>query len=61
MPALLGLGAFFIVSAIACYLIALGRGLNPVFWVVMGIMFGPLAVGAALLVEPKTNADRPDE
>jgi hypothetical protein len=31
-------------SAIICHLVAKNRGANPVFWGVMGLVFGPLAI-----------------
>jgi len=34
----------FIVSAVLCHFIAKSRGANPVFWGVMGAVFGPLAI-----------------
>lgn len=34
----------FIVSAVICHLIAKNKGLRPVFWGVMGGVFGPLAI-----------------
>jgi hypothetical protein len=33
-----------IVSGVICHLIAKRRGLKPVFWGVMGVLFGPLAI-----------------
>jgi len=33
-----------IVCGIVCHLIAKRLGLKPVFWGVMGVMFGPLAI-----------------
>ena len=35
---------FTLVSATICHLIAKSRGKNPVFWGVMGVIFGPLAI-----------------
>lgn len=43
---------------IACHQIAKRRGLNPVFWGVMGAVFGPLAIPFVLLVK---SANHPDE
>lgn len=34
----------FITSGILCHYIAKSRGANPVFWGVMGVLFGPLAI-----------------
>jgi len=33
-----------VLSAVICHHIAKKRGANPVFWGVMGLMFGPLAI-----------------
>jgi len=34
----------FVVSAILCHFVAKNRGANPIFWGVMGVIFGPLAI-----------------
>ncbi|MEN8178939.1 MAG: hypothetical protein ABFS39_09980 [Pseudomonadota bacterium] len=34
----------FLISGIVCYLAAKARGLKPVFWGIMGLLFGPLAI-----------------
>lgn len=44
------------VSAILCHLIAKQRGANPVFWGVMGLLFGPLAIPLVFLAKPAANA-----
>ena len=44
-----------ILSAVACHFIAKGRGLNSVFWGVMGGIFGPLAIPFIFLSKPKRN------
>ena len=36
--------AVFGISAVICHQIAKARGGNAVFWGVMGLLFGPLAV-----------------
>lgn len=37
------------------------KGLNPVFWAVMGGLFGPLALPFILLAKPeKRSSDKPD-
>lgn len=38
-----------IFSAAACHLIARQRGSNPVFWGLMGAIFGPLAIPFAFV------------
>ncbi len=42
----------FITCAIVCHNVAKGRGGNPVFWGVMGAVFGPLAVPFVFMVKP---------
>ncbi len=42
-----------IVSAVTCYQIAKKRGRRPVFWGVMGALFGPLAIPFAFLLHHK--------
>ena len=34
----------FVVCAFTCHSLAKSRGANPVFWGVMGLVFGPLAI-----------------
>lgn len=41
---------FFIVI---CHTIAKKRGSNPIFWAVMGGIFGPLAIPFVFLSKPK--------
>lgn len=41
--------AINLISIIACHLIAKNRGRKPVFWGVMGAVFGPLAIPFALM------------
>lgn len=45
--------AVTVASIIICHSIAKSRGLKPVFWGVMGAIFGPLAIPFVLLVKPK--------
>ena len=40
-----------ILSAIICHFLAKSRGANPVFWGVMGIVFGPLAIPFVFLAK----------
>lgn len=39
-----------------CHVIAKRRGAKPVFWGVMGALFGPFAIPFVLLLKPKTGA-----
>lgn len=39
----------FAASIICCHIIAKRRGSNPVFWGVMGALFGPLAIPFAFI------------
>lgn len=36
--------AITVVCAVVCHYLAVRRGLKPVFWTVMGALFGPLAI-----------------
>ncbi len=36
--------SIFLISGVVCHLIAKARGLKPVFWGIMGLLFGPLAI-----------------
>ncbi len=40
-------------SVVSCHAIAKRRGGNPVFWGVMGLLFGPFAIPFASLERPK--------
>lgn len=42
----------FIGSGVFCHYIAKSRGVNPVFWGVMGVMFGPVAIPFAWMSKP---------
>ena len=44
MTATILLALLFGASAALCHLIAKQRGSDPVFWTVMGVIFGPLAI-----------------
>ena len=48
-----GVMAALIVSAVLCHQIAKHKGNDPVFWGVMGAVFGPFAIPFALLAKPK--------
>jgi len=39
----------------ACYLIAKSRSANRQFWLVMGLLLGPLAIPFAFFAKPKKN------
>jgi hypothetical protein len=53
MTAILLMALVLLASVVACYAIAKRRGGNPVFWGLMGLLFGPLAIPFALLSRPK--------
>ncbi|BBN59756.1 hypothetical protein [Hydrogenovibrio marinus] len=44
-----------LVSMIIVYFIADKKGADVVFWVVMALLFGPLAIVFVLFVKPKTD------
>lgn len=48
MPILVG-GLVLIVSGVVCHYLAVGKGVNPVYWGVMGVVFGPFAIPFILL------------
>jgi len=39
-------------SAVICHHVAKSRGANPVFWGVMGLVFGPLAIPLSFFARP---------
>lgn len=43
----------FLASVLSCHSIAKRRGGNPIFWGVMGALFGPLAIPFAFMSKPK--------
>ena len=45
--------AITLTSIVICHLIAKKRGGRPVFWGVMGALFGPLAIPFAFMAQPK--------
>jgi hypothetical protein len=53
MTPILLMALVLLASVVACHAIAKRRGSNPVFWGVMGLLFGPLAIPFALLARPK--------
>ena len=44
-----------IVCIVLCHKIAMRRGARPVFWGVMGALFGPFAIPFALMAKPKAE------
>ena len=44
--------AINVLSVFICHYIARKRGAEPVFWGVMGFLFGPLAIPFAFLSRP---------
>jgi hypothetical protein len=44
--------ALNIASIFVCHFIAKSRGAKPVFWGVMGAVFGPLAIPFAFMAKP---------
>lgn len=45
----------FVVSAVLCHFVAKRKGKNPVFWGVIGGVFGPLAIPFVLLLNSENN------
>ncbi len=46
-----------VLPMLVCHLIAKRRGSNPVFWGVMGALFGPFAIPFAFFSKPRGQAD----
>jgi uncharacterized membrane protein len=44
-----------LLSMWACYLIARSRSANRQYWVVMGLLFGPIAIPFAFFAKPRKN------
>lgn len=55
MGIVVGFIALNIVCIIACHLIAKRRGAKPVFWGVMGALFGPIAIPFAFFSKPESD------
>ena len=51
----------FLASVLSCHSIAKRRGGNPVFWGVMGALFGPLAIPFAFMSKPRGKGREPLE
>lgn len=52
------LGIVFLVSAIICHAVARRRAANPVFWGVMGLVFGPLAIPFVLMAGTRQGGNQ---
>jgi hypothetical protein len=55
MELLIASAAINIACIILCHQIAKRRGANPVFWGVMGALFGPLAIPFVFFAKPKAS------
>jgi hypothetical protein len=53
MELLIASAAINIACIILCHQIAQRRGAKPVFWGVMGALFGPFAIPFVLFAKPK--------
>jgi hypothetical protein len=53
MTAILLMALVLLASVVACHAIAKRRGGNPVFWGLMALLFGPLAIPFAFRARPK--------
>ena len=49
--------AVMVVSGVLCHFIAKRHRANPVFWGVMGFVFGPLAIPFALFSAPRAAVE----
>jgi len=47
--------AIYVASIVLCHYIAKRRGAKPVFWGIMGALFGPIAVPFVFFAKPKTK------
>lgn len=45
----------FVISAVICHFVAKTKGKNPVFWGVIGGVFGPLAIPFVLLLKSESR------
>ena len=48
--------AVFVASAVICHFVAKSRGGNAVFWGIMGIVFGPLAIPFVFFIKADHGA-----
>ena len=56
MPAVIVVVLIILASAVACHYLAKRRGANAVFWGVMGLVFGPLAIPFVFLAASDRDA-----
>ncbi len=47
--------ALALISAFICHLVAKQKNANAIFWGVMGLMFGPLAIPFVIAVKDKSS------
>ena len=59
MTPLVVLILFVLASILICHQIARKRGANPVFWGVMGALFGPLAIPFVFMSKRRTKVPHP--
>ena len=45
--------AINVVCILLCHRIAVKRGGRPLFWAIMGALFGPFAIPFALMIKPE--------
>jgi hypothetical protein len=55
MELLIASAAINIACIIFCHQVAKRRGASPVFWGVMGALFGPFAIPFVFLAKPKAQ------
>jgi len=56
---IISIAALFLItlaSAITCHLLAKKRGRRPVFWGVMGVVFGPFAIPVVFLLKKRESS-----
>jgi hypothetical protein len=53
MTAIVPTALLLLVPVVACHAIAKRQAGNPIYWGVMGLLLGPLAIPFALLARPK--------
>ncbi len=54
---MLGLIVVTLLSALACYVVAKSRSANRRFWILMGLLLGPLAIPFVFFAKPVTGAE----
>lgn len=55
MTLVVAMALVFLASIVVCHSIAKRRGANPVFWGLMGALFGPFAIPFAFMSGPKAD------